>query len=124
VKNLGSLNFRRCLVESINIVMFLVFEIAGNRYGGYDITFPLISVENDGFGVLSTASRFGFLEIAFRNRSQLFRTPTSTESGENAVLDVQLSIKILSSCAQASFHKRFLEVVAVGGKRKKGKKGK
>jgi hypothetical protein len=124
VKNLSTLNFGRCLVESINIVMFLVFGIARNRYSGYDIIFALI--DDDGFRVLHTASRFGFLKIAFRNRSQFLGAPTPTKPGKNAVLDIQLSVKVLSSRAEASFHEGLLKVVAVvvGNEEKKGRKGK
>lgn len=124
MKNLGSLNFVRCLVESINIVMFLVFKIARNRYGSRfdaNIIFAFISVENDCFRILSTTSRFGFLKIAFRNRSQFLRPTATTEAGENTVFTVQLSIKVLSSRTQAGFHERFLEVVAVVGEEKKVK---
>lgn len=124
MKDGGALNFVHCLVESINIIMFLVFEIARNRYSSRfnaNITFVLILVEKDCFGIFDTASdrRFGFLKIAFRNRRQLLRATAPSEAGENTVFDLQLSVYVLSPCTQASFHEGFLEVVAVEGKRKR-----
>lgn len=108
--------------------MFLVFEIvARNRYGSRrfnaNITSALIWLEKDCFGIFDTASdrRFGFLKITLRNRCQLLRAPTPSEAGKNTVFDLQLSVDVLSPRAQTSFHEGFLEVVAVGGKRKKKK---
>lgn len=108
--------------------MFLVFEIARNRYSSRfnaNITSALILVEKDCFGIFDTASdrRFGFLKIAFRNRRQLLRATAPSEAGENTVFDLQLSVDVLSPCAQTSFHEGFLEVVAVEGKRKEKKGG-
>lgn len=87
-----SLNPIRCLVESINIIMFLVFEIAGNRNRSSfnaNITSAFILVENDCFGIFNATSddsRFGFLEIVFRNWSQFLRATTATtEARENTV---------------------------------------
>lgn len=130
MKDGGALNFAHCLAESINIIMFLVFEIvARNRYGSRrfnaNITSALILVEKDCFGIFDTASdrRFGFLKITLRNRSELLRAPAPTEAGENAVFDLQLSVDVLSSRAQTSFHEGFLEVVAAEGrKREKNEK--
>lgn len=126
MKDGSALNFAHCLAKSINIIMFLVFEIvARNRHGSRrfnaNITSALILVEKDCFGIFDTASdrRFGFLKITLRYRSQLLRTPASTEAGENTVFDLQLSVDVLSPRAQTSFHEGFLEVVAVEGKRKK-----
>lgn len=125
MKDGGALNFAHCLAESINIMMFLVFEIvARNCYGSRrfnaNITSALILVEKDCFGIFDTASdrRFGFLKITLRNRSELLRAPAPTEAGENAVFDLQLSVDVLSSRAQTSFHEGFLEVVAAEGRKK------
>lgn len=76
MKDGGSLNLTHCLVvESINIIMFLVFGIAwrNRRYRcsfNANIRSTLILVENYGFGIFDTASdsaRFGLLKIVFRN---------------------------------------------------------
>lgn len=69
VKDGSSLTLR-CLVESINIYVFLVFETARNRYGvSFDanIISAFILLGNYCFGTFNTAIRFVFLEIVFRN---------------------------------------------------------